>query len=253
MEKDIVILLAGVVVGVMNAIAGGGMLIGFPVLVALGVPPLAANVTANIITPPGMIVAVSQYRDYLKKVPWRYAYLLIPVVIGSIAGALALRHTSSEHFAELVPWLVLFGIVLFAFQPIIHIRLHNHMHFKQTGLWPLFYISLGILPVSFYGGYFGAGFGFMMLAFLGLGKVHEIHMLNAMKNIAGVVIGLLCLVILHSTGLINWHVGIVMAIGTSAGGYLGANLAKKVPSRWLRFVIIAIGLAAVVYLVIKKY
>ena len=253
MEKDIIILLVGIVVGVMNAIAGGGMLVGFPVLVALGIPPLVANVTANIITPPGMIVAAVKYRTYLRKVPKRYALILIPVVLGSLAGALVLRQTSSDHFAELVPWLVLFGVALFAFQPFIHILLHRHMHFKRTGLWPIFFICLAMLPVSFYGGYFGAGFGFMMLAFLGLGKLHEIHMLNAMKNVAGVIMSVICLVVLYSTGNIDWHVGIVMAIGTATGGYLGATVAQKISSHWLRIVVIILGFAAVAYLAFQKH
>lgn len=248
MQTDILLLLVGIAVGVMNAIAGGGMLIGFPVMVALGVPPLTANVTANVINPPGMLVAIGEYRSYLRRVPWRYAYLLIPIALGATAGALTLRYTSPENFEVIVPWLVLFGIVLFAFQPIIHIRLHHHMHFKHTGLWPLFFISLGILPVAFYGGYFGAGFGFMMLAFLGLGKVHEIHMLNAMKNVASVLVCVICLIVLRSGGFIDWHVALIMGIGTCAGGYLGANVAKKVPARWLRLVIIIIGFAAAINL-----
>ena len=253
MEKDIIILVVGVVVGAMNAIAGGGMLIGFPVLVALGVPPLVANVTANAITPPGQAVAVGTYRNYLKRVPWRYVWLLIPVVIGSTAGALTLRHTSTTNFAQLVPWLILFGVVLFAFQPMIHLKLHGHIHHKRGGNWTLILIGAAILPIAFYGGFFGAGYGFMMLAFLGLGKVHEVHMLAAMKNVSAITSSLIALLCLYSTGLIDWHIAAVMATGTTAGGYLGASAAKKVSSRWLRIAIIIIGLAAATHLALKNY
>lgn len=248
MLENFIILAVGVLVGAMNAISGGGMLIGFPVLVALGIPPLVANVTANAVLPPGMLVSIGVYRDYLRRVPWRYAYLLIPTAIGATAGAITLRNTSMELFAQFVPWLILFGVVLFAFQPIIHLQLHRHIHYKRTGLWALFFIGLGILPISFYGGYFGAGYGFMMLAFLGLGSIHEIHMLAAMKNVSSVLVAVICLIILAPTGLIDWNVAIYMAIGGVAGGYLGAHAAKKVSSKWLRVFIVIVGLLAAAHL-----
>lgn len=253
MEKDVLILLVGIVVGAMNAIAGGGMLIGFPVLVALGVPPLVANVTANAVTPPGQLVAIGLYRDYLRRIPWRYAYLLVPIMVGATAGALTLRGTSTAHFAEFVPWLILFGVILFAFQPMIHLKLHHHIHHRRGGNWTLFWIGLGLLPISFYGGYFGAGYGFMMLAFLGFGKVHEMHMLAVMKNISSVVVALICLVLLHSTGLIDWRVATFMAIGSAAGGYIGAGAAKKISSHWLRIGIIIVGLVAAAHMALKNY
>lgn len=228
------------------------MLIGFPVLVALGVSPLVANVTSNAITPPGQIVAVGTYREYLKRVPWRYAWLLIPVTIGSFAGATTLRHTSMSSFDSLVPWLILFGVVLFAFQPIVHLKLHQHIHHKHSSNFTIVLIGLAILPISFYGGFFGAGYGFMMLAFLGLGKVHEAHMLAAMKNVSATLLSVVALLCLYSTGLVNWHIAIVMAIGTTAGGYLGANAARRVSSRWLRIAIIFIGLAAAAHLALKN-
>lgn len=253
MEKDIIIMFTGVLVGAMNAIAGGGMLLGFPVLVALGVPPLVANVTANAILPPGTAVAVSAYRSYLKRVPWRNAWLLVPVLLGAAGGAHTLRETDSAQFTRLVPWLVLFGVVLFAFQPIIHLHLHRHIHHRQGGNRALFFIALAILPASFYGGYFGAGYGFMMLAFLGMGKVHEIHTLTAMKNVSSLAVSLVCLVLLAGTGLIDWHIALIMGVGATAGGYIGAAIAKKIPSRTLRVCIIATGLAAAAYLALKQH
>ncbi|MGB4800370.1 MAG: sulfite exporter TauE/SafE family protein [Candidatus Saccharimonadales bacterium] len=251
MEKDILIMLTGVIVGAMNAIAGGGMLVGFPVLVALGVPPLVANVTANAILPPGVAVAVGAYRAYVRRIPLRYAWLLAPIIFGAAAGALTLRETDSAQFTQLVPWLVLFGVVLFAFQPLIHLRLHHHIHHRRGGDRTLFYIGLAVLPASFYGGYFGAGYGFMMLAFLGFGAVHEIHMLTAMKNISSLVVSLVCLSMLAATGLVDWHVALVMGTGATAGGYLGAAIAQNVPSRPLRIFIILTGLCAAAYLALQ--
>lgn len=255
MEKDLIILAAGVVVGTMNAIAGGGMLIGFPILVALGVPPLVANVTSNIITPPGQLTAIGGYREYIKRIPTPYALLFIPVTIGALSGALLLRHTSMDSFAAHVPWLILFGVVLFAFQPIVHLRLHRHMRRKRRkySLLPLLLLGLAVTPISVYGGYFGAGYGFMMLAFLGLGNIHEVHTLAAMKNMSAVVVSVISIVCLYSTGMIDWRVGTIMAVGTACGGYLGAHVGKKIPSRWLRIAVITIGLGAALHLALQHY
>src|SRR5690349_15558881 len=100
MEKDVLVLFAGLIVGGMNAIAGGGMLIGFPVLIALGVPPLFANATGSVAVLPGQVTSAFGYRKYLRKVPKRYALLLIPCLLGAIAGAMTLRHTPADHFAQ---------------------------------------------------------------------------------------------------------------------------------------------------------
>jgi uncharacterized membrane protein YfcA len=253
MEKDIIILFVGMIVGAMNAIAGGGMLIGFPVLLGLGVPPLVANVTANIITPPGQLAAVFAYRNYLRKVPRRYVLILPFVALGALAGALTLRAMPSNNFAEMVPVLILFGVALFAFQPSLHLHLHSHLHGRKKNLLPILLIGVALLPITFYGGFFGAGYGFIMLAFLGLGKVHEVHMLAAMKNVSAILVSLISLAVLYSTGLIDWHIGLVMAVGTTIGGYLGARAAKRVSSYWLRIAVIVIGLAAAAHLGLKNY
>jgi hypothetical protein len=244
---------AGFIVGGMNAIAGGGMLVGFPVLVALGLPPLLANATGSVITSPGQLASAIGYRNYLKRVPWRYAILLLPCFIGAVAGALTLRHTAAEHFARLVPVLVLFGVMFFALQPYLHFHLHRHIHTKSRAIMPLVLLSLALVPLSFYGGYFGPGFGFLMLAFLGFTNLRDTHMMNAMKNISAIVISVTSMVCLFSTHLIQWHTGLIMAVGAVVGGYVGARSAQKVSSHWLRIVIICIGLSAAVYLGVRTY
>ncbi len=251
--ETILLLLAGVIVGAMNAIAGGGMLIGIPTMIAFGAPPMVANVTSYAITPAGMITAAIQYRNYLRKVSWRYALLLIPIVMGATAGALSLRQTGADHFEQLLPWLVLFGVLLFAFQPLINIQLHRHIHFKRTHLRPIYLIGLAMLPTAYYGGYFGAGFGFIMMAFLGMGKIHEVHMLNAMKNIAGIFVATITLSIMGATGYIDWHLALTMGIGAGVGGFLGARLAKRVSSHWLRIIVVVIGLVSAGFLALREY
>ena len=253
MEKDIALVVAGFMVGAMNAIAGGGMLIGFPILVALGIPPLLANATANVVTAPGQLASAYGYREYIKRVPRRYAWLLLPIVLGAVAGALSLRHTSADNFAKLVPLLVLFGVGLFTFQPLLHFHLHSHLTGRRRALLPIVLLGLAMLPLSYYGGYFGAGYGFMMLAFLGFTNLQDTHMMNGMKNIAATFVAVSSIVCLFGSHLIQWREGAIMAVGAVAGGYLGARSAQKVSSQWLRGSIITIGMTAVVCLTLRQY
>jgi uncharacterized membrane protein YfcA len=253
MQHDIILFLAGLFVGAMNSIAGGGMLLGFPIMLATGLSPLVANVTANVVIFPGSFTSAYGYRNYLRKIPKRYLLLLIPCVIGGTTGALILRNTTSDRFQDIVPGLVLFAVVLFAFQPFLHKYLHTHIRKKHKAVKPLVVIGLALLPVATYGGYFGAGFGFIMLAFLGFTRLHEIHMMNGMKNLASVSIALVSLLVLIPTGLIDWESGLVMAAGAALGGYYGALYSQKISGHTLRIVVIAIGLCTATYLGLRTY
>ena len=248
MENNVILLLVGVVVGVMNAVAGGGMLVGLPIMIALGIPPITASATGVIITAPGQLASAVGYWSYLRRVPLRYAWLLVPVVVGAAAGSITLRGTEPGYFAELVPVLVLFGIGLFAFQPLMHFHLHKLIKGRARSNWPLFLLGLALLPVSYYGGFFGAGFGFLMLAFLSFTSIHDTHMMNAMKNVSAVFLAVTSMICLYGSHILDWRIGAVMAVGSVVGGYGGARFAQKVSSHWLRIGIIIVGLAAVAYL-----
>lgn len=245
---ELLLFLTGIIVGGMNAVAGGGMLIGFPVMVGLGVPPLVANMTGNVMSAPGQIASAWGYRDYLRRVPRRFALLIIPLVVGAAAGAIALRQTSASEFERIVPGLVLFGVVLFTVQPLLHFHLRQHLRGKHRTLVPLFLIALAMLPLSFYGGYFGAGFGFMMLAFLSFAHLPDIHVMNAMKNVGSTFVSGTSLLCLYSTGLIDWKVGGITAAGAVIGGYGGARGSQRISSHWLRILVICLGVGAVIYL-----
>ncbi|HUB93769.1 MAG TPA: sulfite exporter TauE/SafE family protein [Verrucomicrobiae bacterium] len=253
MAHDIILLVAGFIVGGMNAIAGGGMLIGFPVLIALGVPALYANATANIVTLPGQLASAFGYRHYIRRVPRRYALLILPVIVGAIGGAITLRHTSAGKFADMVPVLLLFGIILFTIQPVLHFHLHEHVKGRRTAWWPMVLLGLATIPLSFYGGYFGAGYGFMMLAFLGLTNMPDAHMMNGMKNVAATFVAATSIVCLYSAHFIHWHTGLVMAAGSLIGGYTGARYAVTLSSQRLRLAIIALGAVAIIYLALRVY
>lgn len=253
MTTDIILLLVGVLVGGMNAIAGGGMLVGFPVLLALGLPALVANATANIVNLPGQLASAYGYRGYIRQVPKAYAWLLPPCALGAGIGAYILRNTSFDSFERLVPGLILLAVILFAFQPLLHFHVHKQLKTGRANNGPLLYIALALLPLSVYGGYFSAGFGFVMLAFLGFTNLHDIHKMNALKNIGASVMAAVSIVVLFSADLIDWRRGLVMAAGATIGGYYGSRLALKISSHTIRIIVISIGLATTLYLFLRQY
>jgi len=253
MLQDILLVLVGIVVGSMNAIAGGGTLIGFPMLLAVGLPALAANITSNIVVLPGSLSSAFGYRSYIRKVPIRYALLMIPCIIGATIGALLLRNTPSARFGQLIPFLVLFSVILFAFQPLIHFHLHRHIHGKSKGYLPLLFIGIALLPVAVYGGYFGAGFGFIMLAFLGFTSLHDIHQMNGLKNIAGACMSLTSIIVLFSTHLINWRYGLLMGFGAMIGGFFGSKFSQRISTHAVRIIVIVIGVVTATYLSLRSY
>lgn len=256
MVHDIIFFFTGILVGSMNAVAGGGMLVGFPVMLALGMSPLVANVTANVAVLPGNIGAAYSYKAYLKKVPSSFLFLLIPAGIGAAIGAFLLRHTSFTSFDHYIPMLILFAVVLFAFQPFIYKELHKHMQTskKKRGIRSLIIVGLALMPFAVYGGYFGAGFGFIMLAFLGFTRLHEhMHRMNALRTATTVCIALVSVICLYSTHLIQWREGLIMGAGGLIGGYYGGAVVQKVAPQTLRTIVIVIGFGTVAYLGVRSY
>jgi len=257
MLHDLILFLVGIIVGGMNAIAGGGMLVGFPVLLAMGLPALTANATANIVVLPSGLGSVFGYKKYLRKVPRSYLLLTIPAIIGAAIGAWILRHTSSTSFEHLVPALILVAVVLFTFQPFLYKQIHQHLHGPKKARKsnkPLIIVGLALLPLSIYGGFFGAGFGFVILAFLGFTRLNEhIHRMNALKNVITICISSTSIVVLAGSHLIDWQHGLVMGAGGAIGAYCGARLAQRLSGHAVRIVIIIIGFSTAIYLGLRTY
>jgi uncharacterized membrane protein YfcA len=253
---DVILLLAGLVVGAMNAIAGGGMLIGFPILLALGVPPIVANASTPLAVLPGSTAAIFGYRKYLRRVPASYMLLLVPIIIGGAFGAWLLRSVSPDEFKHIVPELILLAVALFAFQPFLYDYLHRHLHGPtklRRRIKPIILVALAFLPVAVYGGFFGVGFGFIMLSFLAFTGLHDhIHRMNALKSLSAICLSVTVLIVLGCSGLVDWHIGLLMGIGSLAGGYIGSVYTQKISAHWLRLAIIAIGLGAAVYLLLSQ-
>lgn len=246
MLTDIVLFAVGVFVGAVNSVAGGGMLVGFPTLIAFGLPAITANATGKLIVLPGQLTSAFGYRRFLRTLPKRYLLLILPCILGAAAGAVLLKHTPGAQFERFAPVLVLVAVVLFAFEPILHRYLEKARHRKA--ILPFGIVILLTLITTVYGGYFGAGFGFIVLSYLGFSNLRSIHHMNLMKNLIGALGAAIAILVLIPSSLINWHYGIVMGIGNGVGGYIGARLAPKVPAAIIRTFIICFGILTSIYL-----
>jgi uncharacterized protein len=250
-------LAAGAAAGAINAIAGGGTLVSFPAIVALGVPPLVANATNTVALWPGAFGSLWAYRGEVAGARSWASRFALPSLLGGAAGALLLLWTPSERFEQVVPFLVLAATVLFMAQGPISRRFRRpsdtrHVDVPGNALPPppLAYL-LYQFGVGVYGGYFGAGIGILMLAVLGAMGLSNIHRMNGLKNWGALCINAVAALIFSLSGVVHWPFAIVMAVGGLIGGYGSAWLAQRVAQRWVRRAISAIGLTAFVWLLFK--
>ena len=240
----ILYLIAGAGAGAINAVAGGGSLILFPILLGVGLPPITANATMSFIIQPGTISSAFGYRSHLKKLPIQYCLLLTPCFIGGLVGAILLVKTSSIEFEHIVPYFMALAVILLLFQSRIHHWLYSRKGValkKHHHILVLLIVCLMFFGISLYGGYFGAGFGIVTLAFLGLTKLNDIQQMNGLKNLAAVSVGIADCRYFAQHGLIDWKILPLLAIGNFIGGYFGATYSAKLPTKILRIGIIIIG------------
>lgn len=239
--------------GAVNSIAGGGTLLTFPALLALGVPAVSANATSTLALWPGSFASLWGYRRELAGAERWALRLAIPSVLGGAVGAALLLATSDAQFRALVPWLVFGATLLFALQGPVMKWLRTRVIATGDGarerpIDPTMGMLLAQFAVGTYGGYFGAGAGIVMLAVFGLMGLTNIHQMNGLKNFNGICFNGIAAITFAVMGLVNWPIGIVMAVGSSAGGYLMSGLAQRVPQHWVRHAVTAIGLASAVWL-----
>lgn len=235
----------------MNAVAGGGTLITFPALVALGVPPIVANATSTVALWPGTMSSMWGYRRELAGARrWATAFA-VPSFAGGIVGALLLLQTPEKRFAQLVPWLILGATALFMAQrPLMRLLANAGSVRREIAgadghlLPPTASFLIYQFAVSVYGGYFGAGAGILMLAALGLMGLTNIHQMNGLKNWGGGVMNLVAVVIFAVSGIVNWPIALAMAVGAGIGGIGGSLLAQRVGQNWVRRAIVTIGLGS---------
>jgi uncharacterized membrane protein YfcA len=247
----IVLFGAAMIAGIINSVAGGGTLISFPCLLALRVPAVQANATNTAALWPGTLSSAfaygrdtELYRDLLLP-------LVVPSVIGGFLGAFALVVTPPELFDKIVPFLVFFATLLFAFRNQVH-HMFNTAGGEErvTALGRVWGFAFQLL-VATYGGYFGAGIGILMLGSLSIMGLRDIHRMNGLKTILATFINVIAFGFFAAKGLVVWNLAILMAIAAIIGGYVGARTAKRVDPRYIRAFVIAIGLFVSVWLFFK--
>jgi hypothetical protein len=245
----VLIALAGAAAGLVNALAGGGTLISFPVLTALGLPAVVANVTNTVALSPGYLGAtLAQARD-LRGQGRRLWVMLPAAVIGGVLGAALLLNTGERLFARLVPWLILLAAGLLAVGDPLRAWLLRRG--GPTGALAALerWAPVPVGLASVYGGYFGAGLSVIVLAVLGLTVDETLVRLNALKQLVAFSTNIAAALFFLFSGQVVWPAAVVLALGAVAGGALGGRLASRIPAGALRKLVVVVGVAVgLVYL-----
>jgi hypothetical protein len=243
-----IIALAGLWAGLINAVVGSGTLVTFPVLVALGYPPVTATTSNAIGLITGSITGAVGYRSELEGQGRRLTRYGVASLLGAIVGAVLLLKLPADAFETIVPGLVGLSVILVLVQPLLSRRLSNRTAVDRTAS-PLLYVL--IFLVGIYGGYFTAAQGIMLVGVMGLLVADPLQRLNAFKNALAAVVNVVAGVIYAFVAPVSWPVVAVLAVSSTVGGLLGATVGKRLSPRVLRGVIVVIGVAAVVHLLIE--
>jgi uncharacterized membrane protein YfcA len=247
---------AGFLAGGVNAIAGGGTLISFPTLVALGVPAVNANITNTVALCPGYFGGAMGQREELVPQRGRLPALSIVAGLGGLLGSILLTQTSNATFKAVVPFLIVAACVLLALQEPLRRWLRRHhadppraagaASAVEVATRPSVPALVGVFLAAIYGGFFGAGLGIMLLAILGVFLDDSLIRLNALKSALALVINLLAALFFLFSGKVVWAAALVMAVTSLLGGGVGGRLAVRLRPDVLRVAVVVFGLAVAV-------
>jgi uncharacterized protein len=257
LEPAQIALLAGaaLVAGAVNAVAGGGSLLSFPALLAVGYPALTANVTNTVALTPGYFGGTLGYRRELEGQRGRALALGVTSAVGAVLGAYLLLISSAELFERIVPFLIFLACGLLAAQPrlarLVRERREDAVGRRAAGASPhTVPLFSSQFLAAIYGAYFGAGVGIMMLAILGIFVADSLQRLNALKGLLSLLINLIAAVSFALFAEVSWVAVAVMAVASLLGGQLGVVLARRLDDRALRWLVIAFGVAVGVRLLL---
>ena len=242
--------LAALAAGAVNALAGGGTLITFPMLVALGIPPVSANVTNTVALCPGYLGGTLAQKKDLQGQAKRLWLILPTAIVGGVLGGYLLLQTGEKLFTDLVPYLILLASGLLAIQDPVRNWMTHRLNRPRGGSAPQAFSSLTVGLASIYGGYFGAGLSVIVLSALGLTIEDSLTRLNALKQAIAFAVNVAAAIFFVFSGQVVWPLAIVMAFGALLGGTLGGKLAGKIKPSTLRWTVVTIGvIIAIVYFI----
>ena len=238
--RDVLLVLAGIGAGIFNGVAGGGTLITFPTLLAMGFPAFNANITSTVGIMPTYAGALAGFRVEINDQRARLRSLLPVAVVGAVLGAVLLLTTSVSDFRRIAPWLVLLAAALYAAQPLLVRALsglaHDHPTRRALALGGLFAISI-------YGGYFGAALGVAMLAVLGLALPDTLARTSGLRTVLSVGVNGVAALVFIVHGSVSWTAAGWLALGGLVGGWVGSRVVLRLPAMAFRVIVVAIGLA----------
>lgn len=239
------VFIAGLWAGLQNSLAGGGSFITLPVLILTGMTPLAANITSTVALFPGQVTAGLAGRRLVSGTgAFPFWGLLVVSIIGGAAGGLLLLNTPSSVFSHLVPWLVLFATGVFAWGSFFRRAGDSAVHLGTVGT------AMTQFVIAIYGGYFGGGIGFLMMAALTMAGL-TIRQAGATKNALAGVMNASAVVLFVTSPQVHWQQAIVLGIGAVIGGLLGSAALLRVNERVLRIAIVCIGFCLTIGLFLK--
>ncbi|MQS14649.1 sulfite exporter TauE/SafE family protein [Streptomyces kaniharaensis] len=248
--EAIAVLVAGVGAGMINVIVGSGTLITFPVLLAVGIPPVTANVSNSFGLVPGSLSGVIGYRRELAGQRRRLLRLGSASLLGGLVGAMLLITLPSGAFDAIVPVLILLALVLVVIQPKVARAVAARRHPDGDPDGSLVLLG-GVFLTGVYGGYFGAAQGVLLMALMGMLLQEDLQRINAVKNALAMTVNAVAALFFLFTATVNWAAAGLIAAGSLVGGLLGAKVGRRLPPAVLRGVIVVVGLAAVTKLLMS--
>ncbi|HSJ44373.1 MAG TPA: sulfite exporter TauE/SafE family protein [Euzebyales bacterium] len=249
----IALLVAGAALaGAVNAVAGGGSLISFPALLAVGYPALTANITNTVALCPGYVGGTIGYRRELSGQRGRVIALSVTSIAGALTGSFLLLVSSRALFDRIVPWLILLACGLLAVQDVLGRFVRRRVGaVEHDAAWTRWAPLLAIQFVAAsYGAYFGAGLGIMMLATLGIFISDTLQRLNALKGVMSLVINVVAAVYFALLAEVVWLAVAVMAVASLVGGRIGVAMARRLNDRALRWLVVVFGVGVAVRLMV---
>ncbi|MFJ5226199.1 sulfite exporter TauE/SafE family protein [Streptomyces sp. NPDC088400] len=249
------VFVAGISAGTINTIVGSGTLITFPVLLATGLPPVTATVSNALGLIPGSISGAIGYRAELTGQRRRILILSGAALIGGLSGATLLLLLPSTAFETIVPVLVTLALVLVILQPRLARTVQARRERKGTQASPNGgpFLFAGLLLASVYGGYFTAAQGIIYLSLMGMLLDDSLQRLNAVKNVLAAVVNSVAALFFLFVAEFDWTAVVLIAVGSALGGQLGAKVGRRLPPVALRVLVVAVGVVAIVQLLIRRY
>jgi uncharacterized membrane protein YfcA len=242
---------SGVLAGAINSVAGGGTLVAFPALLAVGLGPVTANITCSVGLLSGYAGGSVAYREELADQRGRVRSLLPLAVIGGIAGAVLLLVTPDDTFRAVVPFLVLLSAALLAVQPTLARALGVRPHEAGAPTEVRMWARLGVGICAVYGTYFGAGLGVLLLAVLGILLADGLQRLNALKGLLSLLINVVGVLVFVVSADVAWRYAAILAVSAFVGGTLGVSVARRLPAPVMRAAVVTLGVGVGVVLLVK--